>query len=102
MDSQLSKGTNEWLQEHLETIRHQIISRANALAQQDKRAVEPRDIAEAAKKFAPGTEVVRTSVYERVFSWTPSITTVSAVLAVVFGVIGWRGANASAFDIAKV
>jgi hypothetical protein len=42
------------------------------------------------------------SIVKSVFSWTPSITTVSALLAIAFGIIGWRAPSPNAFDIAKV
>ena len=98
-------------------MRNKIVEEAVALAAQDSRqTVEPRDIAEATKTFAPGVEVSqlsrsatkvdpaasRRTFWLEILSWTPSITTVSALLAVVFGVIGWQAKDSSAFDIAKV
>jgi hypothetical protein len=109
----LSTGASEWLQEHLDLVRNKVVTEAEERAKRDNRsAVEPRDIAEAVKVFAPGENITAdtstgrmsypASILERVLSWTPSITTVSAVLAIVFGIIGWKSQSASAFDIAKI
>jgi hypothetical protein len=105
--SPMTPGTSQWLDDHLETVKSKILTEASRYANRDG-SIEPRHIAEAAKLFAPGFEVprepliVRTGIVQGIFSWTPSITTVSALLAIAFGVIGWRAPSPSAFDIAKV
>lgn len=107
----LSQGSSEWLSEHLHRVNERIVERAAKLAERDNRTnIEPRDVAEAVKTFAPGVEVPdKTSVsfVTRILSWSPSITTVSAVLAIVFAGIGVfalrTGKDAtSLFDIAKL
>ena len=111
----LTQGSSAWLTEHLQRVQDKIVEEAARLAAQDNRAqIDPRDIAEAAKAFAPGIEVSqvpqlsgrpaapRKPLLLELLSSAPSITTVSAVLAVIFGVIGWRAKDSSAFDIAKV
>jgi histone H3/H4 len=58
--SQMSPGSSQWLDEHLSLVRDRILEEAIALAEQDNRqTVEPRDIAEATKAFAPGVEVAQ-------------------------------------------
>ncbi len=116
-EPRLGEGTSKSLDEHFDNLRKKILDQAANLAEQDERKdkIEPRDVWEAVKLYAPGdfvfpqkTILRPRSVVDVIFSWTPSITTVSALLAITFGVIGWRAgtgagtAGASAFDIAKV
>ena len=108
----LTQGTSEWLQEHLDIVKKRILDEAVRLAKLDNRqeGIEPRDIAEAAKRFAPGIEipsvpdlVVDTPSFgARILAWTPSTITVSALLAVAFGILGVYRGGQGAFDIAKV
>jgi len=109
--SSLTKGSSVWLAEHLQRIHDRIVEQAAKLAESDNRTnIEPRDVAEAVKTFAPGVEVpdrTRITIWVRILSWSPTITTVSALLALVFGGIGAyalsKGKDAgSLFDIAKV
>lgn len=110
-----AEPTAGWLDKHMEIVKNRILERASELAEAEKCAIEPRHISEAAKVFAPGIELPPkkegwpasiTAFFSAIFAWSPSITTVSALLAVVFGAIGWRSpvgtAGANAFDIAKV
>ena len=104
----LTEGSSVWLSEHLQRVQDKIIERAGKLAERDNRTnVEPRDVAEAVKAFAPGVVVPDVKPWWRILSWSPTITTVSALLAIIFGVIGYfvlrNGKDAtSLFDIAKV
>lgn len=107
----MTQGSADWLGEHLDVVRRKIVDHAAGIAKQDNRQmIEPTDIAEAVKTFAPGLELPdRTYIsrWARIFSWTPSVTTVSAVLAVVFAGIGVYALSkqkdaSSLFDIAKL
>lgn len=107
----LTQGSSVWLSEHLQRVQEKIVEQAGKLAERDNRTnIEPRDVAEAVKTFAPGIAVpgmapeplTGLSLIHAIVSWAPSITTVSALLAVVFGIIGWQAKDSSAFDIAKV
>ena len=108
------ENINRWLEAHLLTIQEKIRSQAQSMADSDgRKTIEPRDIAEAAKLYAPG-ELVPTTLSpepltfrQRVLSSISGITLISAILAVVFGIIGYfsRGEaqiTAGAWDIAKI
>ena len=50
-----SSGNVEWLNAHLDSVRSSIEREATLIAEADHReAVEPRDVARAALRFAPG------------------------------------------------
>ena len=110
MDSlQMTTGTTEWLQEHLNIVRDKIVDEALELAKSEGRQkIEPKDIAEASKRFAPGVEfpepiVVKERRFtEKIFSSISAITIVSAILAIIFGILGVWKTSQSAFDIAKI
>ncbi len=111
-------GALRWLDEHLNVIRSKIIREANETAGTANRNVEPRDVVDATGKYAPGERLAppfRRSVIDfmdKVSVSITGVTIVSALLAIVFGVIGfWVGTHtvgpadqlsSGAFDIAKI
>jgi len=106
----LTQGTSYWLDEHLSIVRQNILDEAKRIAKLDNRegpVVEPKDIAEAAKRFAPGTEVPaketpKQTTWQTLVEWASSPMFVSALLAIAFGILGVYRGGQGAFDIAKV
>ena len=109
--SRLSKNDEQWLNDHLNRIRKLIIDEAFRRARdRDADAARPEglDVAEAARRFAPGLRFPE-PFRERILASLSGMTLVSAALALVFGVIGvigvLKGNAASAtpyFDIVKL
>jgi hypothetical protein len=125
--SQPSDDTSQWLAGHLETIKRKIRDEAAAIAKADGREnkVEPRDVAKAALRYAPGEAFpaeqesrlqipleMQIPFSKRMALSITGVTLVSALLAIAFGVIGYlvgtraaaQGAQfaSGAFDIAKI
>jgi len=86
----LSNASREWLGEHFQSVQKRILQDAKALAQSDGREeILPTDVATAAGRYAPGHPFPEfTSIWHRFASSISGITVVSAVLAVVFGLLG--------------
>jgi len=110
--SPLGETDRQWLDDHLRRIRKLITDEAIRAAKD--RGVEPPeglDVAEAAKRFAPGVRFPdEPSFPKRVLASLSGITVVSAVLAIVFWFLGWwqqgqgdaSAASAAYFDIVKL
>jgi hypothetical protein len=112
--SSLSEIDQQWLDNHLECIR-KLITQEAIHAAKDKGADLPPaglEVAEAARRFAPGVRFPdEPSFSDRIKSSLSGITLVSALLAVVFGVLGvWQSHRGPAdapyaaayFDIVKL
>lgn len=104
--SPLSKVDQQWLDNHLELIRQLITQEAFRTAgERELQSPNGLDVAEAAKRFAPGAKFPdEPSFSERIKSSLSGITLVSALLAVVFGVLGvlQQQNQAAYFDIVKL
>ncbi len=110
----ISEHLEAWLDDHLASIRAQIIKEARYLAKKSERErLEPLDVAEAARQFAPGKRFPgEPKFWQRIGSSISAITLVSAILAVLFGTIGallnhrtpeiQAGSPSGYFDIAKL
>src|ERR1035441_5107937 len=83
----ISEHLNAWLDDHLASIRSQIIEEARYLAKKSERKkLEPLDLAEAARQFAPGKRFPgEPKFWQRIGSSISAITLVSAILAVLCG-----------------
>lgn len=95
-------------------IEAKIRKRADAMADSEKRPVEPRDIASAAMLYAPGllypdkkTEL-DIPFFRRTALSITGVTLISGLLAITFGLIGYFAAKgdqaiaSGAWDIAKI
>jgi hypothetical protein len=109
----LSKVDEQWLDVHLERIRFLIVDEAIRIAKdRDVQAPEGLDVAEAAKRFAPGVRFpAEPSLWARTTSSLSGVTVVSAILALLFGIMGilvgrgeltYAGTTSAYFDIAKL
>src|SRR6266704_3001955 len=102
--SQPSDDTSQWLAGHLETIKRKIRDEAAVTAKADGREnkVEPRDVAKAALRYAPGEPFptseesnapipleMQISFWKRMALSITGVTLVSALLAIAFGIIGY-------------
>jgi hypothetical protein len=111
--SPLDPVNEKFLDTHLLRIRQLIVDEARRIAK-DRSVQRPEgmDVAEAARKFAPGVQFpAEPSLWERTKGSLSGVTVVSAVLAVVFGLLGvWvarghlgeAGSYTAYFDIAKL
>ncbi|MFC1717311.1 hypothetical protein ACFL6S_26870 [Candidatus Poribacteria bacterium] len=96
------------LQPHIEIVKRKIIKEAGALAEEEKRPVEPMDITDACKRYAPGTRIPEEkemSFWGRMGASISGITLISGILAVVFGVIAITGQGGGAelwVDVVKI
>jgi len=112
VSSLLSDVDRQWLDKHLATIRRLIILEAVRNARdRDSDTPEGLDVAEAARRFAPGKKYPVGTLWERTKTSLSGITLVSAVLAIVFGILGIlvgrahltdAGTTSAYFDIAKL
>jgi hypothetical protein len=111
--STLSKVDEEWLDIHLKRIRKLITEEALRIARdRDAKAPEGLDVAEAAKRFAPGVRFpAEPSFWARTMASLNGVTVVSAVLALLFGImgvlvgrgyLGAAGTTSGYFDITKL
>jgi hypothetical protein len=108
----LSESDEQWLDDHLRRIRKLITDEAiRAAKDRDFQCTEPEvlDVADAAKRFAPGVRFPdEPSFIERIGASLSGITFVSALLAIVFGLIGLlqpagsTTTTAACFDIVKL
>ena len=106
----MSELADKFLAEQLDRVKSGITAEAEKLAAaREEREIAARDIADVYKRFAPGTEISEVSVAapaekltlsDRIFA-IPPILIVSSLLAIIFGVIGYKG-GAGALDIAKL
>ena len=102
-------GKSEWLKDHLKVIETNIWKKANDIAKDEERTMEPRDVAQAAASYAPGKELpptekrrARDVMYEKLALSISGVTLLSALLALAFGLIAWRAAaNNSSSEVAK-
>jgi hypothetical protein len=113
-DIVLAPGVESWLKEHLSRIEAKIRQEAEGIAKAADRAgtIEPLDIAEAAKRYAPGGVIPESRsaptyqpFWSRVAESISGITLISALLAITFGALGLLGPTPSAqgwLDIAKI
>src|SRR5215470_1685108 len=91
---ELKEGTAKFLQEHLDDIKKKIEARAEKVMTTEG-VSEQMAIARATELFAPGYEFVRpaeprpTPFWSRISESFSGITLVSAVLAVIFGLLGF-------------
>jgi hypothetical protein len=113
--SPLTRVEEEMLDNHLNRIRRLIVDEAVRIARdrgvQPPQPPEELDVAEAAKRFAPGKKVPEDALWQRTKNSLSGITMVSALLAVVFGILGAlvnyghlanAGNSTAYFDIAKL
>ena len=111
--SLLNDVHEQWLDIHLNRIRTLIADEARRIARdRGAQATEGLDVAEAARRFAPGVKFpAEPSLWQKTTASLSAITVVSAVLAVVFAILGvlvshgqltYAGATAGYFDIAKL
>ena len=110
---ELDPVNEKFLDTHLQRIRKLIVDEAWRIAK-DRSVQDPEgmDVAEAARKFAPGIKFpAEPSLWERTKGSLSGVTVVSAALAVVFGFLGvWvagghlaeAGSYNAYFDIAKL
>jgi hypothetical protein len=108
----LSQGTTAWLSDHLASIEAKIIDEARKLITNG--ATEQMAVAEAARRYAPGDQFPEnrdpkpTPFWSRIAESISGITLVTAVLAIIFGVLGLldiHGDKESAqrwIDVAKI
>ena len=102
----LSSGARAALDEHIELIKIAIIEEAHAAS--GNGILQPMQVLDAAKLYAPGYRLpTQTYVpfWSRIFESISGITLISALLAIIFGLLGWsQGATAGAglLDIAKI
>jgi hypothetical protein len=112
-----SELTSKILEEQLNKIKQRILKEAEASAMAEDR-VEPEleDLSSAYLKYVPGTKAYRErypsvlSIFgaftERVFSSVTGLTLVTAILAVVFGWLGFRSQDTATrtgfLDICKI
>ena len=114
-ESHLTSVEEQMLDNHLERIRKLIIDEAIRIARDRGAQVavppEELDVAEAAKRFAPGRKFPEDALWQRTKNSLSGITLVSAALAVVFGILGAlvnyghlanAGSGTAYFDIAKL
>jgi hypothetical protein len=109
-----SETTTKVIDEQLEKVKGMILAEAKNLAAKESREeVGLEDIASAYLKLVQGTRLyedkaprfgVLPLLINRVFSSISGLTIVSAILAIVFGYLGYRSpANQSGlYDIAKI
>ena len=112
-----SELTSQVLQEQLEKIKERILKEASAsAAAEDREQPELEDLSSAYLKYVPGTKAYRErypsllSIFgafvERVFSSVTGLTLVTAILAIVFGYLGFRAVDtetrAGFLDICKI
>jgi len=109
----LTPGEELWLKEHLSQIETKIREEAIKLSDAANRSgmIEPLDVAEAARRYAPGTLLPMQPVglppqgfWSRVTESISGITLISALLAFIFGTLGLLKPNAAQgwLDIAKI
>lgn len=105
-------ASDRWLEEHLNSIRKKIELFAAQLIS-DEGLSREMAIARATQQFAPGkvfetpmtTEEGPTPFWTRIFDSFTGITLVSAVLAIVFGLLGYLTDHENAqrmLDISKI
>jgi hypothetical protein len=112
-----SELTSKVIEEQLNKIRERILKEAEAsAASEDRDGPELEDIASAYLKYVPGTKAYKErypsllsilgAFTERVFSSVTGLTLVTAILAVVFGILGFRATDTSTragfLDICKI
>jgi hypothetical protein len=99
----LSDGSWSWLDEHLESIRKEIIQEAKTLAEEDSSSeVLPKHVAQAAMRFAPGERFpAEMGFWARIFASISGITIISAILAICFGVLTAIG-KGDYLDVVKI
>lgn len=100
----LSSGGRNWLSEHLNSLELKIKDEARNIATNEGReTIEPKDISRAALKYAPGIQYPDVlSFREKILSSISGVTIVSAILVVVFGIMGvWRN-DPNYLDIVKI
>lgn len=111
----LTPVEEQMLDNHLKRIRKLIVEEAVRIAKdrgvQPPQSPEELDVAEAAKRFAPGKKFPEDALWQRTKSSLSGITLVSALLAVIFGILGAlvnsghlanAGNSTAYFDIAKL
>jgi hypothetical protein len=86
----------DYLNNYFEGLTPIIYARASAIAQEQGRAedVQPRDVAQACAEIAPGRPFPpekEETFWQRIGSSITGITIISAILAVIFGAIGFAG-----------
>lgn len=107
----------DWLSAHTKSVETKIIAEARAIAKDGK--IEPKDLYQAALKFIPGDRIpdepAAPTTGDRILASISGITIISAILAVVFALLGFflpdiTGPNATSniqlkasfIDIAKI
>ena len=104
----ISDGASQWLHDHLQSIEETIRKEAGQIAKSDGRdKVEPRDIADAARLFAPGKQFpdrrdeIDIPFRKRMALSITGVTLVSSILALAFGAIGAVAAYRGSTDFAQ-
>jgi hypothetical protein len=99
-----AEAVNLFLTAHLEIVRGKILTEALESAQRENRhSVAPEDVAEAFKRFAPRRRIPieRGNLLKEFLSSISPITVLSVFLALVFGLLAWKGVSGT-LDIAKI
>lgn len=110
VDTGLSEGVKGWLDDHLDSVRRKIVEAAREISGRDGTTgnIEPQAVAEAARLY---TSTKRSMVSteptfgRRVFEFTTGLTAICALLAIVFGWLGfWAqgGISEGWLDITKI
>ena len=107
-EGELSPGAKAWLDDHLLYIKRKIIEEARKVAKESRGedTIQPLDVAEAAKLYAPGRQISaqkEISFWRRLTDSITGITLISAILAIVFGFLGYFTPTQEGWlDIAKI
>jgi len=82
----------EYIWQYFEGLAGIIYSRASQIAREQERSIQSKDVAQACAEFAPGNPFpTEQSLGQRIASSITGITIISAILAIVFGLIGFLG-----------
>jgi|SRR5829696_5593196 len=83
---------HEYIWQYFEGLAGIIYSRASQIAREQERSIQSKDVAQACAEFAPGNPFpTEQSLGQRIASSITGITIISAILAIVFGLIGFLG-----------
>ena len=91
-ENKLTPG-EEYINDYFKGLTAVINGRALAIAQeQGRKDVQARDVAQACSEIAPGSPFPKEQTFwQRIGSTITGITLISAILAIVFGGIGFAG-----------
>jgi hypothetical protein len=87
-----SNHGQDYVVDYFQWLANRIQNRATLIASQQGRDVETKDLAQACAEIAPGDPIQKEQTLgERITSSITGITIISAILAVIFGGIGFAG-----------